>query len=63
MATQQNGQPVARATTTCMADEQSKKVSSGDINQPPELFELGTLAKLQHYGFKYNDGKRYKDDY
>lgn len=31
--------------------------------QSPELCELGSLDKLQRYGFSYNDGKRYKDDY
>jgi hypothetical protein len=31
--------------------------------QAPELYEVGSLDKLQHYGQWYHDGYRYKDDW
>ena len=31
--------------------------------EEPALHEVGDLSKLQHYGFYYNDGYRYKNDY
>jgi hypothetical protein len=35
----------------------------GKRYEAPELHEVGGLGKLQHYGFNYNDGYRYKNDY
>ena len=35
----------------------------GQPYEAPALHEVGDLSKLQHYGFYYNDGYRYKNDY
>jgi hypothetical protein len=43
--------------------ERLPQAPQGQPYEAPELHEIGDLGKLNHYGFKYNDGYRYKDDY
>jgi hypothetical protein len=52
--------PVALITE---AAEQAHDSCQARAYRTPELHEVGSLKKLQHYGKNYHDGLRYKDSY
>ena len=58
-----NSGGVPREALANPASDTSLETRQSRPYQTPNLHDLGSLAKLQRYGFYYNDGKRYKDDY